>query len=359
MIKRIAKAILPKKIYELIKKIVFIKTFSKQIKAVQKKNEFCIVFIATPGHGNLGDQAIVYAQERFFTDHGFKNYIVEIESTKYENYSKEIKKYIRNNDLIVIDGGGSMGTLWPEVEYKMQNIVNNFPENPIFIFPQTIFYTDDNNGRRELQQSIESYSEHKNLHICAREKASYNFMKKVYPTVDILFIPDMVLYLNDIQVNNPRNGALLCMRNDKEKQLNNNKIKNIIRQLEAKGLKIKDEPTVIMEGVPKKKRVLKLNEKWDSFSRAQIVITDRLHGMIFAAITGTPCIAFNNSSGKVGNVYQWIKNLSYIHFISDDSNISEVIENLLNCNNNKYDNTELKPYYDNLFNAIKESMNRS
>ena len=34
------------------------------------------------------------------------------------------------------------------------------------------------------------------------------------------------------------------------------------------------------------------------------MITDRLHGMIFAYITNTPCIAIDNSNGKVKNFYK-------------------------------------------------------
>ena len=34
----------------------------------------------------------------------------------------------------------------------------------------------------------------------------------------------------------------------------------------------------------------------------------RLHGMIMSVITDTPCIAMNNTSGKVKGVYDTIKN---------------------------------------------------
>lgn len=34
--------------------------------------------------------------------------------------------------------------------------------------------------------------------------------------------------------------------------------------------------------------------KYIKFRECELVITDRIHGMIFAAITGTPCIALSN-----------------------------------------------------------------
>ncbi len=43
-------------------------------------------------------------------------------------------------------------------------------------------------------------------------------------------------------------------------------------------------------------RMEELNSKFAEFLSSGLVITDRLHGMIFAAITGTPCIALDNKS---------------------------------------------------------------
>lgn len=357
MIRKIAKVLLPRKTYENIKRYAYIRNLSNKIQFIRRKHEFCIVFIATPLHGNLGDHAIVYSQERFFADRGLEKQIVEINSPDYQRYSQEIKEIIKANDIIVIDGGGSMGSLWLKEEHKMQDILKRFPENPIIIFPQTIFYSNDNFGKLELKNSAEVYSAHRNLHICAREEVSYDFMKKVYPTVDILLVPDMVLYLSDIQRDYPRDGVLLCLREDKEKQLDNKKIEKIVYELKQRGLNVRNESTVIPECIPEQSRILKLDEKWNKFSSAKIVITDRLHGMIFAAITGTPCIAFDNSSGKVGNVYNWIKKLPYIHFVNDSTKIEEIIDDLI-LNDNveyKYDNTELRPYYNELFDTIKRA----
>lgn len=37
-----------------------------------------------------------------------------------------------------------------------------------------------------------------------------------------------------------------------------------------------------------------LSDLFDQFRSLQLIVTDRLHGMIFAAITSTPCIVFGN-----------------------------------------------------------------
>ena len=69
-----------------------------------------------------------------------------------------------------------------------------------------------------------------------------------------------------------------------------------------------------------------LKEFFDQLRRAEIVVTDRLHGMIFCALTGVPCIALDNSYRKVSGAYDWLKPLEYIHYIKDVSELDKWIE---------------------------------
>lgn len=48
-----------------------------------------------------------------------------------------------------------------------------------------------------------------------------------------------------------------------------------------------------------------------------MVITDRLHGMIFCYITNTPCLVFQNNIYKVRETYEWIKGNKNINLVSD------------------------------------------
>ena len=138
---------------------------------------------------------------------------------------------------------------------------------------------------------------------------------------------------------------MFCFRADKEKVLSNdevNKIKDIILA-KFKGENIKYIDTVLPGKFSFHKGKKKLFELLNEISHTKLFITDRLHGMIFAAITGTPCIALANSSGKVKGVYDWIsKENVYVKFAKD----SEDVERLLNSIDfNKYyhyKNNEMK-----------------
>ena len=72
-----------------------------------------------------------------------------------------------------------------------------------------------------------------------------------------------------------------------------------------------------------------LHECINEFKRAKLVITDRLHGMIISAVTGTPCIVLDNYNQKVSGSYQWIKDLSYISYLDSIEDLDRIIEKMI------------------------------
>jgi len=57
-------------------------------------------------------------------------------------------------DLIIrhINGAGNIGTLWIEEE-KMRDIIYRFENNPIIIFPQSIYFVQSSWGNQEIINS--------------------------------------------------------------------------------------------------------------------------------------------------------------------------------------------------------------
>jgi pyruvyl transferase EpsI len=106
----------------------------------------------------------------------------------------------------------------------------------------------------------------------------------------------------------------------------------LIKTASEKGLHVSHYDTHIGDKtLTSDQREKELNRIWGAFRESKLVITDRLHGMIFCAITNTPCIAINNNNGKVKDVYfSWLKDLNYIritdHIQSND--ISRMVDEL-------------------------------
>ena len=202
-------------------------------------------------------------------------------------------------------------------------IVKTFPHNRIISFPQTIEYVDTVKNRFLYNLSKRIYNGHKNLLMCARESVSYAKMRELYPICNVCFVPDIVMTLDKRSDNIKRedNIITLCVRNDKEKKktaLDEDLLKS---QLIEQGYKLNISDTHIGKSrMSMDERETELQKIWDTFSKSKLVITDRLHGMIFAYITGTPALVLPNSNFKVEKCYEWIKDCGYIKFIKVPNN---------------------------------------
>ena len=73
-----------------------------------------IILIDLPTNGNLVDQALVYATEKFIKDVISNDInLVEISNAEINSSIKFLKKSLTLNDLIIWNGGGNIGTLYP------------------------------------------------------------------------------------------------------------------------------------------------------------------------------------------------------------------------------------------------------
>lgn len=339
------KKILKEKLKEVIKykKIRNYKNYQKQC---LKRNQLENIVFCTPLHGNIGDHAIILAIKKFMVNLGIN--IFEFSTYDENLYFDYILKNISEKANIYITGGGFMGSKWFNEEQFIRKIIKSFPNNNIVIFPQTIFYENNSNAQKELINSILIYNNHKNLYIFAREKYSYLFIKKTYPKVNVKLAPDMVLYDNGIKERKKRKkNILFCVRKDSEKNIDDKILNNLKKILCENKYKVMYTDTVIKKRISIFKRKKIVMKKLEKFNKSKLVITDRLHGMIFAYITKTPCIALANYNYKIKGVYnQWLKDINYIKYIDDNTKITKELIKMLNnnyCieNNKKFDYNEL------------------
>lgn len=127
------------------------------------------------------------------------------------------------------------------------------------------------------------------------------------------------------------------------------KIENIATNYDS----VKYTDTVIKENVKSKDRKSKVMDKLDDFAKSKLVITDRLHGMVFAKLTHTPCIVIGNYSHKVKGVYEWIKESKFILYVENIDKIDENINFILKKDLKEKEN-KIKFNYDKLINILKE-----
>lgn len=309
-------------------------------------NKKKIYVINTPLHTNIGDSAIAYAQNIFLQKNIGDDYkIVEVTSGEWARFRKVLGCIVRKKDIIMQHGGGNMGITWFNEEIERRRIIEQFPNNKMIIFPQTIYYGDSEEGKKEFENSKKIYNNHKDLHLIAREKVSYEIMKEAYQNCDVILTPDIVLSMD--KLNNPykREGITFCFRRDAEKVLTPEDEKYIINECKKISDKVFYTDMISERAVTKENRVDIIMDKFKDFQKSELVITDRLHGMVFCAISGTPCIVFGNYNQKVKGTYEWIKDLPYIRYVDNVNEMKGVVNELMLSSNNKFDNSKIKGYY--------------
>lgn len=301
--------------------------FQKKCKNKYNTTRPKIWFLDAPDYGNIGDQAIAFAIHVFCEQNLSDRELVEFQEGSVLQYIKWIKSKIKKEDIIVLQGGGNFGDLYPKYEFVRRMIIRKFPENRIILFPQSAFYKSNRRGKHECDIAKKVYGNHKRIILFARDSYSYEIMRGLFPDTDVRLCPDIVFSLIGIVRGEERRGMGICLRNDKERIVIHDKIKTQMQHIEGyyshveKFDMICDWNGYIDKDIRKKIVLEKLKE----VSNFEVIITDRLHGMIFSYITFTPCISLDNSTGKsAGTYHDWLTNVKSVFFVESDCNYIEL-----------------------------------
>ncbi|MBQ9118860.1 MAG: glycosyltransferase [Lachnospiraceae bacterium] len=288
-----------------------------------------LVAFELPCFDNLGDHAIAYAIQAYleaFVQRHPEYQLFVIDGWKTPEVIPSLKKQISAEDVIFCQGGGNMGSLYPFAEEFRNKVLRAFGKNKIIVFPQTIYLSEDEQGRKTAEEMKKVYSACKDLTIFARDHRSAEIMKAMFsnPVVEMV---DIVVSLDKGNLNTEaRKDILLCLRSDKESALNSKQKQQLyeIAKKNAKQVRVTD--TIAAKELQMEERESVLLEKWATFAKARLVITDRLHGMIFSLITKTPCIVLGNNHHKVYETYRTLAKCDYLYYCEN----IEAVEQFLN-----------------------------
>lgn len=294
-----------------------------KIKTDERPN---VWFFLAADYGNLGDVAITYAQTLYLKKKYPQARIHEIPISQTLAYIGAVRKAIKRGDTVCLVGGGNMSDLYPDIEFLRRLVVNNFRAFPITSFPQTVYFTPTAEGQAELVKTQKAYSGHPDLTLVARDEVSLLRLQTLFPTNIIRFAPDIVLTLDKRKKCARDKSVLFCLRNDKERKYSNiSAIEPLKSFLDRHFCEIHATDTQIEDSLVRTEGGEKhLNNLLDQFSHSGIVVTDRLHGMILAFITGTPALVFDNSTKKISATYGWIKNCGFIHLVDEHTDFDSL-----------------------------------
>ncbi|MBQ7544813.1 MAG: polysaccharide pyruvyl transferase family protein [Synergistaceae bacterium] len=315
-----------------------------------------IITLNVPRYGNRGDIAIALAERRLFNEHCRDRLLIELPFDLCDDYPHLIIPHINSRDILMTVGGGWYGSFWRNAEMTALNILRHFPNNRVIIMPQTIYYFDSAQGRKELADDRKSFARFKDLHVFVRDRKSFEMIHStnLFPNAQSVdLVPDMACSMDFTNLApEKREGVLVCLRPDVEQVLTNHERNTLcVRLLREFGHVGFFSTNPVRSTVMLSEWEKVLDETLRMIAGAELVITDRLHGMLFAAITGTPCVAFDNKTGKVHSVHEWISGCEYVQVCRSAEEFDGAVKKALSSPR-KWDNSELLPYFNKILSLI-------
>ena len=318
------------------------------VRLALKNKKYTHLYIGTPFHGNLGDLQIRNSSVEFLKNNGI--HFLEIDMSMI-GYIGDLN--LKNITTICLHGGGNLGDVYLNEQLWKDNLIRQFKNKKIIFFPQTLYYEDKLiSGEMNITRQI--ISNHPNLTLTAREMVSFDAMKKLFPNSNVILTPDIVMSSNYTKKyqRKRKKQILFLTRMDIEKSIPNEKLMQIKEQLKT-SYKIIQSDTTVPYRVYDILRDRELKRIFKKISQSKLVVTDRLHGMIFSAITSTPCVVFSNYNHKIKSSYEtWLKHMNSIFFCEDTQSVDIVeIANRLSKKNTNWH--ALTDKFNDLSNALK------
>lgn len=286
------------------------------------------VLLDVPYYTNIGDTLIWEGTREFLKTLPHKClYTASVETYKYRPLPK--------NTVILLQGGGNFGDLWRRHQGLRQTVIKSYPNNRIIILPQTVFY----NNNSVFAEDAKILNSHKDLHICARDAKSLEYLKKAL-TCNLLLVPDMAFCISKRTLNKYRKEetekALFLKRNDPElceynfasyiketgEQLHTGdwptmeqqfKTKNYLDKLLWHKERLGRIPDIYADWIFRPHQVKKGIEFVSQYKK---VYTTRLHVAILSVLLDKKIVFFDNSYGKNRSFYEtWLKDVEKLTFV--------------------------------------------
>ena len=272
-----------------------------------------------PHYPNAGDSAIWAGSRACFARLGapLPAYVASVKTYRAE----DLRSLLRDG-TIFLQGGGSFGDLWPELQTFREGVITAFPDSPIVQLPQTIHFQRAHN----LATTRGVLRAHPRLTLLVRDHRSLEIAEDALG-VEAQLVPDMAFALESLPRRKPpRSDIVWIKRTDSESAMD----------LPAQGLpadvrqhdwpldrhtlrwrRMKWRVKRLRRSPPGRAHAIAaLGRSFDEVARQRlegaarlldeghVAITDRLHGHILCLLRHQPHVLLDNSYGKLRSFRQ-------------------------------------------------------
>lgn len=168
-----------------------------------------VIIADAPYYNNIGDLLIWRGTIDFLRENGIE--LLDSYGAGYFSFPK-----LDKDVTILLMGGGNFGDLWRVLQDIRLEIIARYPDNRIVMLPQSICYCDT----RLIDTDSRLMAAHPDLHLFARDHASFNILSTRFSRNHIHLAPDMAFCIDDSLLaphrNREKGKTLFLLRVDKE-----------------------------------------------------------------------------------------------------------------------------------------------
>jgi pyruvyl transferase EpsI len=296
-------------------------------------------------YGNVGDLAITYAQVRFLERAFPDATVVPVPISRTVSALKHIRRAAQPDDVVTLIGGGNTGDMYDDIQFLRELVIRSCRRMPVISFPQTVEFSETRYGRWAHRRAAKVYGRHGRMVVMARDTRSLAVLRSTFPVRAVVLSPDVVLTVDATTPPAERQDVVVALRADMEQALD---VQSQAATLElARELgPVRPRDTHVGDvRLGRQAAEETVEAYWADWRGAKVVITDRLHGTIFAVVTGTPCVVLDSGTGKVGQFCRdWLAGMASIRLV--DAVTSDVLAEACEAGSNRDGALQLRARFD-------------
>lgn len=282
-----------------------------------------VALLDFPNHNNVGDNAIWLGEKAALKKIGVD---IKYQCDLYSYSEKTLRKRLGDDGIVLLHGGGNLGSVWPEHQMFRERIIQSLSDRQIIQLPQSVHF-DDNAHKMRFKEIAKA---HKSLLILVRDHESLEILRD--PGLNVELCPDMALALGPVNRSIvPVVDVVWLARTDHESAGHSDekiaasmekvdwlygepgkfysksvmrvtvRIRRLVQKSFQKSGFLRDHVGGINSAFFDALAWSRFNRGIRILSRGKVVITDRLHGHILSTLLGKPQILLDNHYRKIGN----------------------------------------------------------
>ena len=308
-----------------------------------------VALVGFPDHSNVGDSAIWLGELAYLKAQSV-NVAYSCSSTSYRK--ENLERHTDGDTPILIHGGGYFGDIWPTGLDFMLQMIEDFPDRPIVVMPQTIHFQSP----RQLERARRIVNGHPVVTVCVRDQRSAERAAEYFDH-PVVLTPDSAVFLDSF-TGASGTDILYIAREDREAATNRptlgesdvvtkdwlglfaptfpSRVSSALIHRAKKMLHariVNSDSTRWLEDVAASARNAlarrRLERGVNLLASAEVIVTDRLHVHILCVLMDKPHVLLDNSYGKVRTYFEtWSQGLPQVWWAPIPGAVAETVQAL-------------------------------